>query len=61
VVRSGRSVCAIEVKSGRPRDMASGMSALAAARRITRTLLVGGDGISLEAFLTKSVEHWVKE
>ncbi len=26
----------------------------------TRKLLVGGDGIALEEFLGRSVEHWVK-
>ena len=28
--------------------------------KLKRTLPVGGDGISLEEFLTKPVEHWLQ-
>jgi len=59
VVRSGRDVTAIEVKSGRPRAEASGLDAFAAAFAPRRTLLVGGDGISLEAFLRRPVSGWL--
>jgi uncharacterized protein len=51
---------AIEVKTTRRRDTLPGMAALADALRPTRKLLVGGDGIALEEFLYKPVEHWVK-
>ena len=60
VVRAGRTVVAIEVKSGRAPDAFPGLAAFAEAFRPTRTLLVGGDGISLEEFLTKPVEHWLQ-
>jgi predicted AAA+ superfamily ATPase len=59
VIRSGRTVVAIEVKSGRAPDAFSGLTAFAEAFKPKRTLLVGGDGISLEEFLTKPVEHWL--
>ena len=60
VVRAGRTVVAIEVKSGRAPDAFPGLAAFAEAFRPKRTLLVGGDGISLEEFLTKPVEHWLQ-
>ena len=60
VVRVGRTLTAIEVKSGRVRDAQPGLAAFQAAFPSARTLLVGGDGIAIEEFLAKQVEHWVK-
>lgn len=60
VVRAGRAVTAIEVKSGRAREAQPGLSAFAEAFKAKRTLLVGIDGISVEEFLSQPVEHWVK-
>lgn len=60
MVRAGRTVIAIEVKSGRAPSALPGLGAFAEAFKPKRTLLVGGDGISLEAFLTKPVEHWLQ-
>ncbi len=60
VVRVGRSVIAIEVKSGRAPDAFPGLGAFTEAFEPTRTLLVGGDGIPLEEFLTRPVLHWLK-
>ncbi len=59
VVRAGRAVTAIEVKSGRGRDAHPGLSAFAEAFRPTRKLLVGGDGIPVAEFLLEPVAHWV--
>lgn len=59
VVKAGKTVTAIEVKSGQPRGTLSGMEAFAATFRPRRTLLVGGGGISVEEFLHRPVEHWV--
>lgn len=59
VVRSGRSLTAIEVKSGRPREALPGMAAFTAAFRPKRVLLVGGDGISIEEFLRRPVGKWI--
>jgi hypothetical protein len=53
-------VIAIEVKSGRAPDAFPGLGAFAEAFKPKRTLLVGGDGISLEEFLTRPVQHWLQ-
>lgn len=60
VVRAGRRVTAIEVKSGRRRGRLPGVEAFDSAFRPDRKLLVGGDGIPLESFLERPVEHWVR-
>ena len=59
VVRSGKKLLAIEVKSGRPRNVHSGMTAFDNAFHPARRLLVGGDGIDLETFLSTAVEDWL--
>ena len=60
VVRAGRVVVAIEVKSGRAPDSFSGLEAFSQAFKPTRTLLIGGSGIPLEHFLARPVEHWLQ-
>jgi hypothetical protein len=60
VVRAGRRVTAIEAKSGRRRGRLPGVEAFDSAFRPDRKLLVGGDGIPLESFLERPVEHWVR-
>ncbi len=60
VVRRGRSLTAIEVKSGKDRDGRSDLNAFATAFHSTRSLLVGADGIALEEFLARPVEHWIE-
>lgn len=60
VAKIGRSVTAIEVKSGRSRDTLHGMDAFTEIHRPNRLLLIGGDGIAVESFLSKPVEHWVR-
>lgn len=59
VVKSGRRVVAIEVKSGRQREMPAGMAAFIQAFKPQRTLLVGGDGIGLEEFLGRPIQDWI--
>jgi len=59
VVRAGRQVVAIEVKSGRRRETPAGLAAFAAAFKSTRSLLVGGEGIPVEEFLLAPVADWV--
>lgn len=59
VIRRGRALTAVEVKSMRPHDTLPGMAAFAKAFNPQRTLLVGGDGIALEEFLLQPVEHWI--
>lgn len=60
VVRAGRSVTAIEVKSGRARDVHPGLAAFVEAFKPKRRLLVGGDGIAVEEFLSRPAEHWTR-
>ncbi len=60
VVRSGRTLTAIEVKSGRTPEALPGLAAFAEAFKPQRTLLVGADGIAIEDFLSRPVEHWLK-
>jgi predicted AAA+ superfamily ATPase len=59
VVRAGRAVTAIEVKSGRGREGLPGLAAFAEAYQPARMLLVGGDGIPVEEFLGRPVAHWI--
>jgi predicted AAA+ superfamily ATPase len=59
VVRAGRRLTAIEVKSGRATGTLPGMEAFAAAFKPQRKLLVGGDSIPLDEFLSRPVEHWI--
>jgi len=60
VVRTGRRLVAIEVKSGRAPHAHSGVAAFVAAFRPSRSLLVGGDGIGIEEFLTRPLSYWVR-
>lgn len=60
VVRAGRVLTAIEVKSGRAAESHPGMSGFVESFHPQRTLLVGGDGIGLEEFLKQPVSHWMK-
>ena len=55
VVRVGRTLTAIEVKSGRMRDTQVGLTAFGEAFKPARKLLVGGDGIPVEEFLLAPV------
>lgn len=58
VIRMGRTVTAIEVKSGRTRNAMAGIAAFSAQFKPKRTLLIGGDGIAIEEFLSRPVEYW---
>lgn len=57
VVRAGRRLVAIEVKSGRADRARSGLQAFASEFPSARPMLVGGDGIPLEEFLQRSVSE----
>jgi uncharacterized protein len=60
VVRAGRKLIAIEVKSGRAQDVLPGLQAFNAAFKPDRLLLVGGDGIAVDEFLLMPVESWLR-
>jgi predicted AAA+ superfamily ATPase len=59
VLQKGDAVTAIEVKSGRRQESLPGMEAFARAFPVKRRLLVGGQGIDLEEFLSKPASHWL--
>lgn len=58
VVKAGRRLIAIEVKSGRAPLAHPGTASFAKAFKVHRALLVGGDGVPLDEFLLKPVAHW---
>ena len=57
---AGRTLVAIEVKSGRAPEALPGMAAFSEAFRPARKLLVGGDGIDVETFLATPVVKWLR-
>ena len=59
ILRSGKTITAIEVKSGYAKKGLPGLEAFSKAFNPTRKLLVGDRGIPLEEFLTKPATHWV--
>lgn len=59
VARSGDSLAAIEVESGRAPRRLPGTEAFVRAFGPARPVLVGGDGIPLETFLETPVERWL--
>ena len=60
VVRAGRRLVGIEVKSGRTRGAPAGLSTFSESFRGSRTLLVGEDGTPIEAFLSQPVAQWLR-
>jgi uncharacterized protein len=59
VVKARSHLTAIEVKSGRAPQAHPGTASFASAFKTKRTLLVGGDGISVEEFLDRPVSEWL--
>ena len=59
VLKAGPRLTVIEVKSGRAPQAHAGTAAFAAAFKVKRTLLVGGDGIPVDEFLMKPVSRWL--
>jgi uncharacterized protein len=60
VLASGKTVVAIEVKSGRRATSMPGVAAFAKAFPVKRQILVGAQGIALEEFLTQPAAHWLQ-
>ena len=60
VLRAGRRLVAIEVKSGRAPVAHSGLAAFSDAFKPKRSLLVGGDGIPVNEFLSRPVADWLQ-
>ena len=59
VVKAGRRLLAIEVKSGRAPQAHAGIAAFTAAFKPQRSMLVGGDGVALDEFLGRPVSYWI--
>lgn len=60
VLCRGDIVVAIEVKSSARRQTAPGTEAFCRQFHVKRTLLVGGQGIPLEEFLSTPADHWLE-
>ncbi len=59
ILRRGTQLVAIEVKSGRSREILPGMEAFAKAFNPERKLLVGGQGIPIGEFLLSPITTWL--
>ncbi len=59
ILKFGKKVVALEVKSGRKRERLPGMLAFDQAFHPQRKLLVGAQGISIEEFLSKPAASWL--
>jgi predicted AAA+ superfamily ATPase len=60
VVKAGRRVLAIEVKSGERSESLQGMTAFLRAFPRARPLVVGTGGVSVEEFLGSEIERWLE-
>ena len=60
ILRQGKTTTAIEVKSGRRPESLPGMEAFAKQFKPKRKLLVGGQGIALDEFLSKPAAYWLQ-
>src|SRR3972149_5183616 len=60
VVRAGKTVTAFEGTSGRAKHSLPGMGAFQGRFPGARLLLVGGQGIPLEEFLSNPADSWVR-
>lgn len=59
VLESGKTVVAIEVKSSKKKYTLEGMEEFCKTFNVKRKLLVGGQGINIEEFLSSPVEKWI--
>ncbi len=60
VVRMGKTIVALEVKSGRKRDVTRGMETFAARYKPQRVLLIGEGGISIEDCISSNPKEWLR-
>jgi hypothetical protein len=59
ILEDGRAVMALEVKSGARRNTFPGIAAFAEFHPVTKTHLVGPQGIPVDEFLSRPVEEWM--
>lgn len=60
VVRAGKVLAAIDVKSGQVPNRLPGLGTFAGRFTPRRTLLIGEDGIPLDEFLRQPVTDWLQ-
>ena len=60
VLCQGKTLVAIEVKSGRRKTSRRGQEAFSKEFKVKRNLLVGTGGIPLDEFLLAPVEDWLR-
>ena len=60
VLRKGKKLLAIEVKSGRRRTSLAGLTAFTKRFKDAKTLIVGSGGIDIEQFLATPVAEFIK-
>jgi predicted AAA+ superfamily ATPase len=60
VLQRSKSLVSVEVKSGGRRASLPGLAAFARQFKPKRQLLVGGQGVPLEEFLSKPAAHWLQ-
>ncbi|HAJ95931.1 MAG TPA: AAA family ATPase [Actinobacteria bacterium] len=60
VLQSGKTLVAIEVKSGKKEYTLEGMEEFCKTFNVKRKLLVGGQGIAIDEFLASPIEKWMK-
>jgi hypothetical protein len=59
ILQEGKTMVAIEVKSGGRRESLPSIEAFVRQFKPKRQFLVGGQGIALEQFLSKPAAHWL--
>ncbi len=60
IVQYGKTLTAIEVKSGRSRETLAGITQFTKQFKPQRSLLVGADGIPAEEFLRVPIMQWIE-
>lgn len=61
ILQFGKKLIAIEVKSGKSKEVLSGTIAFRQLFKPQKLLLIGGQGIKLEQFLITPIEKWFEE
>lgn len=59
ILKKGKSLVAIEVKSSYKKEKLSGMEEFVKAFHPTRVLIIGDQGVSIEDFLKSQIEDWI--
>lgn len=58
IVQKGKSLLAVEVKSGRRKDHLDGLAYFLKENKKAKSLVVGSGGVDLQTFLEAPVLHW---